>query len=112
MEYRSTIGKPLDHTSKHPTVKLPIAKTHKTLNRIKKDFEGTPLLFVCVVEGHFQTPAALIQFIVECPTVEEYNRVKERYSDTTRYNLFYEYHPEFTWVTDIPKQFLKERFAL
>lgn len=105
IEYRNSINKSLDHFSEDPVIKLDVNKRHRTLASIKKDFDGA-LIFTCVIDGHIQAPSALIQFIVECSNNEELNKIRSHYMKKGTY-LSYDYHPEYSWLSDVPKDVLK-----
>jgi hypothetical protein len=108
VEYRSTINKPIDH---HGSELLSIMREHHTLSQIKTNFKDTPYLLICVVEGHYQAPTALIQLIIECNSAETLAKITNHYSKNKSY-LMYEYHPEYKWLSDIPKDILNKWLQL
>lgn len=102
--YRSSINRAIDYTALDT---LPTMTQHKTLSMIKKDFGDREHLFICVVEGHFQAPTALIQLVVECDTAGTLEKIKSHYSKKPSY-LMYDYHLQYKWLSDVPKAVLDE----
>lgn len=107
VEYRTNFVKYIDHFSLDKRVLLPVKPEHRNASSIKSSFKNTKHLFTCVVEGHLESPTAIIQFVVECRSEEDLKIIKSRYS-LNRTFLGWTYWPEYAWVTDIPKDVLNK----